>query len=439
MPAYKLPSSQIAEPLEPKFIRDSHSVADIAGTKSRALYPWPERDNQRCNDIEGAQAGWRPRNERARIEAAPINHHYDVRDINNIGFKSTRTVCPLKPEYRINGMVIRDDPRYTEPKPLPPPSNHDFYSLKTDDIEGAAPGWVPPHECRPAKEDRKHFRNTNFVGDIPGAQADTVKHAIRTERVVNPLNPVYDSLDGDRLRPPMTPNILNGNPSKFGLSQPDSFKDAANYQPPSQQQPAPSSSVSVDYYEVPQPTELKSARDRSARSRESEFVPPKPSSAGSVSKVPPMKISQMNQTKDEKINALEQELSRLKAMSQSSGGGSRQMNNNSGGGVGSFRDDYSARQQASMSASAFVASARNSNGMNNNQMASTNRMPTERFTLRSGRSGGGGDMPPASSRSSQQPSFNPKSGNTTARSKVQTSSRRESAAREAEIASVRDL
>ena len=50
------------------------------------------------------------------------------------------------------------------------------------------------------------------MGDIAGAQPDTVKHAIRTNRVVNPLNPMYDSLDGERLKPPMTPNILNGDP-----------------------------------------------------------------------------------------------------------------------------------------------------------------------------------------------------------------------------------
>lgn len=40
------------------------------------------------------------------------------------------------------------------------------------------------------------WRNTNFVGDIVGAQADTVVHSIRTQRHVNPLNPTYISLDG---------------------------------------------------------------------------------------------------------------------------------------------------------------------------------------------------------------------------------------------------
>ena len=145
----------------------------------------------------------------------------DVRDINNVGFKSRRATDPLDPIYKVNGMTIADDSKYTKPRPLPKGAEHDFFPLKTNDIEGAWPGWTPPHECQPPVERRRHFRNTNFVGDIAGAQPDTVKHAIRTNRVVNPLNPVYDSLDGERLKPPMTPNLLNGDPKEFGLAQPD--------------------------------------------------------------------------------------------------------------------------------------------------------------------------------------------------------------------------
>ena len=33
------------------------------------------------------------------IEAAPLSHQYDVRDINAAGFKSTRTVVSLNPDY----------------------------------------------------------------------------------------------------------------------------------------------------------------------------------------------------------------------------------------------------------------------------------------------------------------------------------------------------
>lgn len=38
LPAYKLPSTKMADPAEPKFLRDSYDVSDISGTKSRPLY-----------------------------------------------------------------------------------------------------------------------------------------------------------------------------------------------------------------------------------------------------------------------------------------------------------------------------------------------------------------------------------------------------------------
>jgi hypothetical protein len=134
-----------------------------------------QRENYEVQDIEGAQVGWRPRNERARADAAPLNQHFDVRDINAFGFKSQRMVDPQRPEYRVNGMLIRDDLKYTTPKPLPAPAAHPYFTLKTDDIPGAQSGWIPPHACQPPMDMRRHFRNTNFVGDIEGAQADTVR------------------------------------------------------------------------------------------------------------------------------------------------------------------------------------------------------------------------------------------------------------------------
>ena len=41
--------------------------------------------------------------------------------------------------YRVNGMVIKDDFKFTKPKPLPA-AEHDFFSLKTNDIEGRGLG-----------------------------------------------------------------------------------------------------------------------------------------------------------------------------------------------------------------------------------------------------------------------------------------------------------
>ena len=129
-------------------------------------------------------------------------------------------------------MDIFDDPIKTRPKCLPKAHAGPTRSLHTDDIEGARAGWKPPHEMQPPLEKRRHFRNTNFVGDITGAQPDTVKHAIRTMRATNPLNPAYRSLDGEILPDPTQPDFSHifehflgpdsGRQSKSGGSRPTS-------------------------------------------------------------------------------------------------------------------------------------------------------------------------------------------------------------------------
>ncbi len=154
---------------------------------------------------QGAQSGWKPRHRRARHEAAPLDHSLNVSDITAGGFRTRRATNPLTPSYRVNGMDVADDPEKSRPRALPKAKDGPFYPLTTADIEGAAPGWRPLPQVNPPLEARRHFRNTNFMGDIPGAQADTVKHSICTERHVNPLNPVYTSLDGEPLANPQTP------------------------------------------------------------------------------------------------------------------------------------------------------------------------------------------------------------------------------------------
>jgi len=48
--------------------------------------------------------------------------------------------------------------------------------------------------------DRREFRTTNYLKDIEGSEADSVKHTIRTDRCTNPLNPNYTSLDGGKIQ-----------------------------------------------------------------------------------------------------------------------------------------------------------------------------------------------------------------------------------------------
>jgi len=209
VPKYALPTAPPAENVVPKFLRDSYDVSDITGTKPKPLFRFSQR-HATTADIEGTQVGWRPRHQRVRQEGAPISHQFNVRDITDTGFKSMRVTDPLRPEYTVNGMKVADDYVKTMPRKLPDAAQHDYYNLQTSDIEGAQSGWKPPHEMYPPIDKRRHFRNTNFIGDIAGAQPDTVVHAIRTDRVTNPLQPVYQSLDGDRLGPPVDALELSG-------------------------------------------------------------------------------------------------------------------------------------------------------------------------------------------------------------------------------------
>lgn len=109
--------------------------------------------------------------------------------------KTSRCSDTLNPHYFINGMEYKDE-SYTRPRP-----NRaliaDNTILRTDDIPGAFVGW------QTQKQPRRDFRNTNFIGDIQGAQADSIRPGIVTKREVNPLVPVYQSLDPGELVQPL--------------------------------------------------------------------------------------------------------------------------------------------------------------------------------------------------------------------------------------------
>lgn len=209
-PAYILPSYKMYEEPAPKFLRDTLDTADIDGTRSKPLYRFPQRENFDVTDIEGTTTGWKPRHKRVLKEGAPRDV-MQVADINLQGVvKNVRCTDPLRPVHFINGMVVADDLKHTMPRKLPPARDGPFYSLTTADIEGAWPGWKPPHAMQPPLEKRRHFRNTNFVADIVGAQADTVAHCIRTKRETNPLDPAYVDLDGKTMVTGGTPSGATG-------------------------------------------------------------------------------------------------------------------------------------------------------------------------------------------------------------------------------------
>jgi hypothetical protein len=115
--------------------------------------------------------------------------------------KTTRVTDPNNPIYHVNGMDIYDD-KYTKPKEgkkfIP-----DNFLLKTKDINGATADtrYADPFV-------RREFKNTNFIGDIKGSHADSVKHSIVTNRNTHPLQPVYQALDPGELLLPLIPPLL---------------------------------------------------------------------------------------------------------------------------------------------------------------------------------------------------------------------------------------
>jgi hypothetical protein len=78
----------------------------------------------------------------------------------------------------------------------------DNHLLQTKDIAGATPGYINPIA------ERREYRNTNYIGDIDGTQADSIKHSITTKRESNPLAPTYQSLDPGEVLQPLIPPLI---------------------------------------------------------------------------------------------------------------------------------------------------------------------------------------------------------------------------------------
>lgn len=151
-------------------------VTDIPGAVSRALR---EQDKPPPRDILGGKA----------VDAPAVQRH----------FRSHRHTDPLRPCHVIHGAVIEDDvasrPRAAINTALPPRQSG---SLRTDDIEGARPGWRPPHSGAGSIPDerRRQFRDPTNTADVAGAQASTLQRGMRTRRVTDPNDRIYTSLDG---------------------------------------------------------------------------------------------------------------------------------------------------------------------------------------------------------------------------------------------------
>ncbi len=140
---------------------------------------------------------------RVRLESEPHDIMGNIlpdRKKTHFQHRTMRHTDLMNPEYHVNGMDYRDDSS-TKPK-KPKGEIHDSHLLRTDDIPGATAGW------KPADIQRREYRNTNYIGDIEGAHADSIRPGITTNRVTHPLNPVYQALDPGELLLPLIPPLL---------------------------------------------------------------------------------------------------------------------------------------------------------------------------------------------------------------------------------------
>jgi len=194
-PAYALAAPAPPAPADAPFKRDLHGVGDIAGAAPRAYLPWATRDSVSVDDIAGTRA--RPR---TFARAAPLDT-LAVGDINRDGlFKSSRRVDPLRPAHAVHGRVVADDDPAQYTKPRTRDAGRPFLPLVTADIEGAQThfaqevpvGGIPP-------EQRRHYRVTNFLADIPGAAAGSRKPGLPGARATDPNERDYVLLEGRRL------------------------------------------------------------------------------------------------------------------------------------------------------------------------------------------------------------------------------------------------
>lgn len=199
-PVYQLPSYSPLEPSQPVFVRDNIDVSDIEGTKPKPKKEFATRDIMAIQDIEGARSGLK---QTLKLNAIQTKNILDVQDIaakQRYVDRTSRVTDPNAPRYLVNGMEIFDDPLS---KPKPQPKQIDNFLLQTKDISGAEAGsrYASPFP-------RKEVRNINYLGDIEGAHADSIKHSIITQRCTNPLQPVYQALDPGEVLPPVVAPLV---------------------------------------------------------------------------------------------------------------------------------------------------------------------------------------------------------------------------------------
>ncbi|CDW75394.1 UNKNOWN [Stylonychia lemnae] len=186
-PQYKLPEVEYRPPTPPKFIRDQITNEDIDGAHPKKAKYYETRNIMDVKDIDGAKA------KQVYVRSTQYDS-FSYADITKDKFTSSRSVNPLLPQYQIrdeSGQLITiGEIAGSSPKKQPERLNGGYFSgLEVKDIPGTAVGSKRLGNFH--SKERKHFRDTNNIGEIEGAQASTIKRGVSSQRQTNPLNPTY--------------------------------------------------------------------------------------------------------------------------------------------------------------------------------------------------------------------------------------------------------
>ena len=140
------------------------------------------------NDIEGAKT-------KGTYLRTTEYDSFNYADVSKVIFKTTRSVNPLHPEYLVRNEKdkvitignIAGSISTKLPERLRGPLDA---CLNVSDIHGAAAGSKRLGTFHSTSR-RNFLINPNDISDIGGAQSDTLKKGVQSNRLTDPLNPDY--------------------------------------------------------------------------------------------------------------------------------------------------------------------------------------------------------------------------------------------------------
>lgn len=204
-PNYSLPKVELVEVDPPKFIRDHISNEDIEGAQPKKPKYFATREIMRVGDIEGTKS--KPYPKRSTKYSS-----LDYSDVTKTQFKSQRMTNPLNPSYfhKVADGQIEEIGNIEGSKPKEErirKRGPNALNLNVQDIDGTKVG---SKGLRAFKNfTRREYRETNKISDIDGAQIGSLLKAPITNRIVNPLNPVYPILGAKELAGNFNPYAEN--------------------------------------------------------------------------------------------------------------------------------------------------------------------------------------------------------------------------------------